>query len=422
MNEAPLLRAAGLPEGSGFGRNERRGEMEEGREQMEGRVLIVDDVPENLTHLKKILASYGLEVFTQRDPRKVVETVRESPPDLILLDVIMPGLTGFDVCKLLKEDPATAFIPILYLSGVSDLEYKIRAFREGGVDYIVKPFQREEVMARVRVHLENAWLRNALRRVNAGLEERLVREVEARRRQEQMLIQQGKMAAMGEMLAFIGHQWKWPLSSVSLLTSCIRRDMSAEEPLTEKKREEVVKDCSIILDNLEFLTKTLNKYQDFLRPGKVRGRFDVFASIRDLLELLQPLITSMKIRIFLEGSEEAYAAGYENEFKQVVMNLVMNARDAIAAKGGGGGIIRIRVRKAEGHILVRVADNGGGVAESLLPDKLFEPYRSGKRNGVGIGLYMSKAIIEYEMEGTLTVANEKEGASFTIRLREDVVH
>ena len=150
---------------------------------MHGNILIVDDNPDNLKVLEAILIADGHEVRPAMCGETALKTVAVRLPELILLDAVMPGMDGFEVCRRLKADPATSGIPILFISALSEQEDKLKAFESGGVDYITKPFSGQEVLARVRTHLRLAAALKQLRETN----QELSREVEARKSAEEEL-------------------------------------------------------------------------------------------------------------------------------------------------------------------------------------------------------------------------------------------
>ncbi|APB33953.1 response regulator receiver sensor signal transduction histidine kinase [Gloeomargarita lithophora Alchichica-D10] len=137
-----------------------------------GTVLVVDDTLENLDVLDDLLTGHGYEVRRAIDGVMALRAVAAEPPDLILLDIMMPGMNGYEVCAKLKADSATWGIPVLFISALDDAQDKVRAFETGGVDYIPKPFQAAEVVARVATHLQNALLQKILEDRGRALEER----------------------------------------------------------------------------------------------------------------------------------------------------------------------------------------------------------------------------------------------------------
>ena len=136
-------------------------------------ILIVDDTPEHLTVLRQMLAEQNYMVRPALNGEIAIKAVNASPPDLILLDIIMPGMNGYEVCKQLKSEEKTRKIPVIFISALNELDYKIKAFSLGGVDYITKPFQAEEVLARIKTHLTLRSLQKSLEDKNSQLQQAL---------------------------------------------------------------------------------------------------------------------------------------------------------------------------------------------------------------------------------------------------------
>jgi CheY-like chemotaxis protein/DNA-binding CsgD family transcriptional regulator len=160
-------------------------------------VLLVDDVPENLAVLFEVLSGDGLEVLVAENGEQVLARLPEMRPDLILLDVRMPGMDGFEVCRRLRQMPAFAEVPVIFMTALNETVDKVEGFRAGAVDYVTKPFEAEEVLARVRAHLQLRALRRELERRNRAL----AREVERRRAAERQLeesLDQAILVATGE--------------------------------------------------------------------------------------------------------------------------------------------------------------------------------------------------------------------------------
>ena len=245
-----------------------------------------------------------------------------------------------------------------------------------------------------------------------------------------MLVHQSKMAAMGEMIGAIAHQWRQPLNTLSLWLIGLRDhfqrgDMNGS--LLDREIEQA--DYQI-----QFMSKTIDDFRNFFKPDKEREVFDVARAVQDVLKLLSAQIVKHRITIdfFCESGGKrwqvnlqekpaalegftAYVSGYPNELKQVVLNLLNNAKDAILEQNKEG-VITIALTKEEEAVRIVVEDNGGGIPETIL-EKIFDPYFSTKgEQGTGVGLDMAKTIVEENMEGTLTAENCGEGARFTILL------
>src|SRR6056297_2633611 len=136
-------------------------------ETRETTILLVDDNTNNLGVLYRYLDDEGFTVLVSQDGERAIRLARDQKPDLILLDILLPGMSGFDACGELKSDPATADIPVIFISALTDIQDKVRGFEAGGVDYITKPFQQEEVLARINAHVTIKRQREELDRLNA---------------------------------------------------------------------------------------------------------------------------------------------------------------------------------------------------------------------------------------------------------------
>ena len=192
-------------------------------------ILVVDDTPANLHLLTEMLKAQGFRVRPVPSGELALQTARLEPPDLILLDINMPGLNGFEVCQRLKAEEALRAIPVIYISALGGVEDKLNAFRVGGVDYVAKPFQFEEVEARVRTHLELARLRRELEQHNARLEEMVAqrtRELVAATARLTILDQ-----AKSDFLQLIAHELRTPLCGVFTVSELLLAH-AAQDPLT----------------------------------------------------------------------------------------------------------------------------------------------------------------------------------------------
>jgi PAS domain S-box-containing protein len=228
-------------------------------------------------------------------------------------------------------------------------------------------------------------------------------------KREQLMIQQSKLADMGSMIAVIAHQWKQPLNILSLTMSLYE---------DENKEDENVKELAQrVRDQINFMSDTVNDFRNFYNPSKYKKMFSVHESIQKIITLLNPKMLTQDINITLSGDESIKAYGYRNEFMQVIMNLINNAKDAILSRNIKNGKINIEVHDADESVNVFVSDNAGGIPEHMLPNKIFEQFFTTKGDaGTGIGLSMSRTIIEKYMEGELTASNKDGGAFFKINV------
>jgi len=256
---------------------------------------------------------------------------------------------------------------------------------------------------------ELAQEKESLRLLNETLEQRVSAEVEKNREKDHLLIQQSRLAAMGEMIGNIAHQWRQPLNTVNLILQNIKDDYRHGELNGETLGRSVELGNRVI----QGMSQTIDDFRNFFRPDKEKKPFQIRKALDNALALAGAAFQSHSVEV--EGEEEMEVLGFENEYIQVLLNILNNAKEAIAARHIANGRISIRLARSGGEARVTVSDNGGGIAAEAM-ERIFDPYFSTKPLGTGIGLYMSKMIIEQNMGGQLHARNIPDGAEFTLTL------
>lgn len=276
----------------------------------------------------------------------------------------------------------------------------------------------------------------ALKDLTQQLEIKVKSEIAARLKNEQILIQQAKLAAMGEMIGAIAHQWRQPLNTLGLCVQNVR-DAWRHQDLDDEYLETTTESALV---QIRHMSRTIDDFRNFFLPDKTKTIFDTMAAAGEVLSLFSAQLRANNITYELycrthdkwldtlsdiEPCPEKTIAGYRNEFEHVLLNLINNAKDSILAKEKSGrfsqgesGRIFFEFAKEDQTVTIKVCDNGGGIPPSII-DRIFEPYFTTKtpgQSGTGIGLYMAKTIIEDHMQGRLTAENSTEGAVFTITL------
>jgi len=257
--------------------------------------------------------------------------------------------------------------------------------------------------------------------------EHLQKEIISRKEKEKLLIQQSKMAAMGEMISAISHQWKQPLNMLALQL----QDVYFKSQLGQLTPEHMVGANEKANSLIQFMSQTIDDFRNFFTPEKEYELFDIRVAIDETLFLVQSILTSSNIDVYISG-ENMKVSGLQNEFKQVMLNLFNNSRDAIVEQKdkdkSHNGTIDIKIENDGSFYSIHFIDTGGGIEKNIL-DKIYEPYFTTKSEGkgTGIGLYMSKMIIEENMHGKIDVnilSADKSplnyrGTEFVLRLAKD---
>jgi PAS domain S-box-containing protein len=271
-----------------------------------------------------------------------------------------------------------------------------------------------DITERRRAEEALALKQRQLEELNINLEQRVADAVLESRKKDQILILQGRQAAMGEMLGNIAHQWRQPLNTLGLIVQELLMTYGREEFTKETLESSVRKAMGLI----SHMSRTIEDFSGYFKPDKEKVLFNVEQAIAKTLSLIEPSLKKLNINVELVEKEAAEIEGYPNEYSQVLLNILLNCRDAFEERNiDRQRVITITVFKVSSGSVVTVADNAGGIPEDVM-HKIFDPYFTTKSpdKGTGIGLYMAKAIIEKNMGGRLTVRNTEDGAEFRIEV------
>ena len=361
-------------------------------------ILVVDDTPENIKVIVEILKEdYKVSVSTSgENALKLLDNGLQ--PDLILLDVLMPELDGFQICEMIKSQKEHKDIPVVFLTILENEEDIVKGFELGAVDYVTKPVEPVVLKARINTHLK-------LKRYHSHLLDNL-------KKKEEILVKQSKMAILGEMFENITHQWKQPLSVISLTGDTIKMYYD-EDVLDDKKLNSAV---DTIKESTLHLSDTVDGFRDFLKEDVQRQYFNVKEVVEKSLKLLSAKFKNQDITIDQNDLSDIEILAYKNDLIQVLMNLLNNAKDALEHTESNR-LLRVSTEKIDTNVIIRIIDNGGGIKDQNM-DKLFKKYftTKSKDKGTGIGLYMSKTLVENHLHGLLKGYNYEDGACFEIIL------
>lgn len=240
-------------------------------------------------------------------------------------------------------------------------------------------------------------------------------ELEKSIKQEEMLIQQSKLASMGEMIGNIAHQWRQPLAQISAIHMNMKVTYDFDK-FTKEYLKEKIKEANKLT---AYMSQTISDFQDFFKPKGEKVDFSVNEACTSSFHILESAFSYHNIDVTFNVHEDAVINGYKNEYSQVFLNILSNAKDILREREIENPAIEISIKKDKNNYsLVTISDNAGGIPEEII-DRIFEPYFTTrhKTQGTGIGLYMSKNIIERNMNGFITVKNTHDGALFTIKVK-----
>ncbi len=255
---------------------------------------------------------------------------------------------------------------------------------------------------------------NELSMLNMQLDNKVKIQIEKTKEQEQILMKKAKFIALGETISLIAHQWRQPLNELGAILINIKlhhKLNKLDENIMKKKSQEVE-------TLLSYMSKTIDDFRTFFKPNKVKNLFNINDSIQRVLHITQAMLEEYNIKIITNINKSIIINNYQNEFEQVVLNLITNAKDALRSDNISSPIITINIY-IKNYITIEINDNANGINKNLI-EKIWQPYFTTKSdaNGTGIGLYMSKIIIEKNMKGRINVNSNENGSCFIITFKE----
>ena len=362
-----------------------------------GDILVVDDTKEMLELLCAILNGAGYEVRPASDGNLALRSAFAQPPALILLDVKMPEIDGFEVCRRLKADERTSQIPVMFITGAAGDQDKVKGLRLDAVDYITKPFHEEEVLARVNVHLnllrtrfelekKNEELKKAKNEIeswNNALEQRVKEKTD-------QLIHAEKFAVIGRLATSIVHELKSPLSGLLGLLRAHKEDV--REGTREYEEIETMYNAS------EYMAKFVDDISVFSRKSEPKKEKTYLnALLESISSFSLDQLVKMKINVVKDHDKNLSPVMCDKlQIQQVFMNMITNARDAMP----DGGTFKIRTGNSiDGkEVFVEFIDTGVGIKSEDL-SRIFEPFFTTKEPGKGIGLGLSTSYMIVKNHG-----------------------
>jgi len=387
-------------------------------------VLIVDDEPANLSILTDCLTSVGYNVSVAEDGETAVKRIESEKPDIILLDVRMPGMDGFETCLYLKQRDATKDIPVIFLTVASEPSDKIQGFLVGGIDYITKPFQVEEVLARVTTHMTVQNLQRDLGEQNRKLEKEYTARIEEEKRRRELetkLRQAQKLESLCTLAGGLAHDFNNLLQGIvgyaGLALGVIPGDSPAYRSLEQIEKTALR------------ATELTNQMLAFSGKGAfLLKSVDLSKLVRDMARIIKASISKKaNIQLDLQSKFPRIEAD-DSQIRQVIMSMVINASEALEGKPGtitvSTGVMECDSRffydscvpeemPAGEYVFLEVKDTGCGM-DSETVGKVFDPFFSTKFTGRGLGLAALSGIVRGHRGAVKIESSPGEGTAFRI--------
>ena len=420
-----------------------------------GQIAVVDDTTANLHLLSNLLENAGYDVRLFPRGHLAIEGINYSLPDLILLDIQMPGLNGYEVCGKLKTQELTRSIPVIFISALNETFDKVKAFQVGGVDYINKPFQEQEVLARVATHLELYQVKKKLQATNViqaqqlaeqnaqliELNESLEEKVEQRTRElraaQQQIISQEKLASLGALTAGVAHELRNPLNfvtnyaegSVEIGTE-LMEEFAGQQPPNQEDWEHIQETINDLKDNAAAIHKHSQRAEsiiyNMMQHSKSKDSSLQPTDINKLVDEARQLAyhsqksqdKGFNITFTTEydesvGELEVFSASLSRAFINLIDNGCYAAWKNYLENGQKTSPkLWITTKNLEKKVEISIRDNGTGISDEI-KEKIFEPFFTTKPTGegAGLGLSLTHEIIVGQHGGTLQVKTEP--GSFT---------
>ena len=357
----------------------------------------------------------ALDQIVQKSQQQLQKQILEAKNKVkVFLDNIVNQLSLTTVLLTIVVILIAILIANYFTKKIQELIYATKELANGNFDISLNMHSNDEMgmLAKSFQHTVDKMkiLVDEKNKTNENLEQKIAEALEDNRLKTQQMIEQSRLAQMGQMISMIAHQWRQPLSAISATSSAL--EIKAQ--LNKLTNEQIVQYVGKISQYAKHLSTTINDFRDFFKPNKLKQEVSTNELVSSVLQIIQTSLRNKNITIDLHLESNKKLMTYANELKQVVLNLIKNAEDVLLEKKVANPIIKITTTSNT----ICIEDNGGGVKDEI-KDKIFDPYFSTKdKNGTGLGLYMSKIIIEEHCKGTLEEINTKDGAKFIIRLKD----
>ncbi|NQZ79834.1 MAG: hybrid sensor histidine kinase/response regulator [Colwellia sp.] len=397
------------------------------------KILIVDDKKENVELLVQILTAEGYEIAFAMDGEKAIQVASIYLPDLILLDVMMPGIDGFETCRRLKSLHGLKEVPVIFVTGKDKVSDIVEAFNIGAVDYVTKPIRHEEIIARVATHIKLQYLILLRNELISQLRVQNIELEQLSKAKDLQLEKSEKLSHLGEMVGELTHEVSTPLGIMNTaMTNLVDQKNLFKEKLNSQKVTKNTLDnfldllersFDIVLSSLGHSINLVDSFRKIIvgEFNQSKTNFDLAVYLEDIELILGPKIKNSPHSLVFNCASNIFIFAESGVLSQILLNIINNAlRHAFLADDKG--CITINIDKSDTNVIIKISDNGVGVSQEQ-QNIMFDKYYTTKpdEGGSGLGLYIVKKLVEDNLSGEINLVSViGEGSCFTIILPDGI--
>lgn len=353
-------------------------------------ILIVDDNATNILLMEAILEGEGFhKTYSASCALEAYEVLEHEDINIILMDVMMPEIDGLEATEAIKSNAKYSHLPIVMVTATDDDEILKKSFELGAVDFVRKPVNQVELIARISTILQS-------------------------QEKDDFIIQHSRFDVMEEIIGMLAHQWRQPLSIISAIIGTLQ----TQQQLSILSDEDLDKSLQNISEHTNELSQMITTFREFFKTDAGPSLADPNDAIREAKELMKEDLQQHHVVLKLNLGEMEPIFYIQNLLVQVLTNLIANSREAAERNKVKDAKITISSFTQKGKINISVEDNAGGIDKDII-EYIFEPYYSTKieKNGKGLGLYLAKSILTQQLQGNISVSSQDENTKFLITFR-----
>jgi len=371
------------------------------------KLLYVEDDIISREITKHILEYFFETIIVAVNGEDGLKKFQDNDVDIIITDITMPKMDGLDMASKIKEIDSQ--IPILVLSAHTETKHLLQGIKLGVEGYLLKPIEIDQFQIQLFKTINNIKIHKENKEYKKSLEEKVKEQLEELKEQERVLIEQSKMAAMGEIVDAVAHQWKQPLNLISLYSQLLLDENELVQPEHIKKYQEKI-------DNqITHLVSTIDEFRKFFISDDKKDKIDLKSLFEMITVLLKDDLMKSSIQLNISCDDAIFINAIENDIKHLIINLINNAKDEMVNSNvkNENRVIDISCIKDSSKTIIRVKDSGNGISEDVIDDIFKLNFTTkGESGGTGVGLYLCKLIAD-KYGAKISVENDG-GALFSI--------